>query len=85
MESENPTPLVHCHDSNPNSNPNQVHSSESNHPHELIDLKIDDVDVPIALRKGVRSCTNHPIGNFVNYDSLSPIRHLLLLLLVYTF
>ena len=56
----------------PNSNPNQVHSGEFDHPHELIDPMIDHVNVPIALRKGVRSCTSHLIGNFVNYDSFFP-------------
>ena len=33
---------------------------------------IDDLDVPIALRKGIRSCTQHPISNYVSYDHLSP-------------
>lgn len=27
---------------------------------------------PIALRKGVRSCTNHPIYTFLSYKELSP-------------
>ena len=31
-----------------------------------------DLNLPIAVRKGVRSCTQHPIGNFVSYNSLSP-------------
>jgi len=31
-----------------------------------------DLDMPIALRKGKRSCTSHPISNFVSYDHLSP-------------
>ena len=31
-----------------------------------------DIDLPIAVRKGVRSCTQYPISNFVSYDSLSP-------------
>ncbi|XP_058006046.1 retrovirus-related Pol polyprotein from transposon RE2 [Hevea brasiliensis] len=30
------------------------------------------LDIPIALRKGVRTCTKHPISNFNSYDSLSP-------------
>ena len=30
-----------------------------------------DLDLPIALRKGVRSCTIHPISNFVSYHRLS--------------
>lgn len=28
---------------------------------------IDDFDMPIALRKGIRRCTSHPIGNNVTY------------------
>ncbi|OIT21742.1 hypothetical protein A4A49_58190, partial [Nicotiana attenuata] len=31
-----------------------------------------ELDVPIAHRKGVRSCTKHPLSNFVSYNSLSP-------------
>ena len=31
-----------------------------------------DLNLPIAMRKGVRSCTQHPIGKFVSYDRLSP-------------
>lgn len=71
-ERKNLAPLMQCHDSNPNSNPAQVHSSEADHSPELIVPVIDDADVPIALRKGVRSCTSHPIRNFVSYNSLSP-------------
>ncbi|KAH9783514.1 hypothetical protein KPL71_009336 [Citrus sinensis] len=70
-ESENLALLMQCHDSNLNSNPAQVHLSEADHSPELIVPVIDDADVPIALRKGVRSCTIHPIGNFVSYNSLS--------------
>lgn len=31
----------------------------------------DSLDVPIALRKGVRSCTQYPISNYVPYKHLS--------------
>ncbi|KAA0036818.1 Cysteine-rich RLK (RECEPTOR-like protein kinase) 8 [Cucumis melo var. makuwa] len=38
--------------------------------------KLDEYDpslyIPIALRKGTRSCTKHPICNYVSYDNLSP-------------
>ena len=34
------------------------------------DSKIDDLDLPIASRKGVRSCTKHPMSNYVSYDKL---------------
>ena len=30
------------------------------------------LDIPIALRKGTRSSTKHPICNYVSYDNLSP-------------
>ncbi|KAA0052292.1 hypothetical protein E6C27_scaffold207G001230 [Cucumis melo var. makuwa] len=30
------------------------------------------LDIPIALRKGTRSCTKHPICNYVSYGNLSP-------------
>lgn len=32
----------------------------------------DDTNLPIAVRKGVRSGTQPPIYNFFSYDSLSP-------------
>uniref|UniRef100_A0A5B6ZV70 Integrase catalytic domain-containing protein n=1 Tax=Davidia involucrata TaxID=16924 RepID=A0A5B6ZV70_DAVIN len=31
-----------------------------------------DLDLPIAARKGTRTCTTHPISNFVSFDHLSP-------------
>ena len=31
-----------------------------------------DLELPIALRKGVRSCTQDPISNFLGYSKLSP-------------
>jgi len=30
------------------------------------------LDLPIAFRKGIRSCTKHPISLFVSYDNLHP-------------
>ena len=32
----------------------------------------NDSNLPIALRKGTRSFTDHPISIFVSYDSLHP-------------
>jgi len=32
----------------------------------------DDLNIPIATRKGVRSCTKHPMSNYVSYKNLSP-------------
>lgn len=41
---------------------------------EIIDNSetVDDSDLPIAIQKGVRSCTKHPLSNFVSYEKLSP-------------
>jgi transposase InsO family protein len=30
------------------------------------------LDLPIAVRKGTRTCTSHPLSHFVSYDHLSP-------------
>ena len=30
-----------------------------------------DLNIPIALRKGIRSCTHHPISKFISYSKLS--------------
>ena len=40
--------------------------------HDLIRPIVDDSELPIALRKGVRSCTKHPIGNYIAYEKLLP-------------
>ncbi|RVW45970.1 Soluble starch synthase 3, chloroplastic/amyloplastic [Vitis vinifera] len=39
---------------------------------EVLIPSIDDSTLLIALRKGVRRCTDHPIGNYVTYEGLSP-------------
>ena len=31
-----------------------------------------DLDLPIALRKGTISCTQHPLANYISYHRLSP-------------
>lgn len=30
-----------------------------------------DLDVPITIRKGVRSCTQHPISKFISYFNIT--------------
>ena len=39
---------------------------------DLVEPIFDNSDLPIAVRKGVRSCTKHPISNFISYEKLSP-------------
>jgi len=36
---------------------------------------LSDLDIPIAFRKGNRSCTNHPISKFIFYDHLNLTFH----------
>ncbi|KAL6333802.1 hypothetical protein AAG906_028988 [Vitis piasezkii] len=59
---------VHCPESEPMLG---TGSSSSGNPETISDR----LDEPIALRKGVRSCTQHPISKFVSYDNLSPSFH----------
>ena len=37
-----------------------------------LSVLFSDLDIPIALRKGKRSCTDHLISHFVSYDRLTP-------------
>ncbi|KAI3450101.1 hypothetical protein Pfo_006766, partial [Paulownia fortunei] len=59
----------HCHEPNPvvyeSINNSGNSNSSSSHDH-------DNLELPIALRKGTRTCTLHPISNFVTYKKLSP-------------
>jgi hypothetical protein len=63
-QSQSPTPVP---DSSADSSGNDSSPIEPS-------LDISD-DRPFALRKGVRSCTQHPISQFVSYDRLSPSYH----------
>lgn len=37
-----------------------------------VPILFKDLDIPIALRKATRKCTQHPSSNFVSFHSLSP-------------
>ncbi|RVX23033.1 Retrovirus-related Pol polyprotein from transposon TNT 1-94 [Vitis vinifera] len=54
--------------------PNPSKLPGNNAPDGTVDseLENDILNMPIAWRKGVRSCTQHPIGNFISYNKLSP-------------
>ncbi|WKA11938.1 hypothetical protein VitviT2T_029385 [Vitis vinifera] len=60
------------HEAEPGPNPSKLPGN--NAPNGTVDseLENDILNMPIAWRKGVRSCTQHPIGNFISYDKLSP-------------
>ncbi|KAL6322028.1 hypothetical protein AAG906_003171 [Vitis piasezkii] len=60
------------HEAEPGPNPSKLPGN--NAPDGTVDseLENDILNMPIAWRKGVRSCTQHSIGNFISYDKLSP-------------
>ena len=51
--------------------PLQVQESNSQ-PDMETSPTINDLGAPIALRKGIRNCTQHPIYHFVSLDKRSP-------------
>ena len=54
-------------ESDPSSKSIEISPSTTNSKSGNIEISNDDLNCPIALRKGVRSCTSHPIYNFVSY------------------
>ena len=63
------------HDSTPNQvNPEIPQGEADTNLESSGDVMTDsasDLDLPIALRKGTWSCTQHPICNFMSYSKLS--------------
>lgn len=53
--------LLHYYQS---SNPKQIPKEATC----MENLEQNDLNVPIALQKGVRTCTQHPITNYVHYE-----------------
>jgi hypothetical protein len=61
----------HCHESEPGNDQSpkkrkgkSISISESR-------ILYPDIDDPVAVRKPVRSCTKHPMSNFISYSNLS--------------
>jgi hypothetical protein len=59
----------------PHVQPISFSSSESSsfEPESGSNPEIDDYELPIAVRKGVRSCTQHPLSNYMSYENISPV------------
>lgn len=66
------TPLTHDQEFELSPKLIEIHSGKGTFDLENVQPVIDDLNIPIALRKGVRTCTNHPISNFCSYEGLSP-------------
>ncbi|RVW24010.1 Retrovirus-related Pol polyprotein from transposon RE2 [Vitis vinifera] len=60
------------HEAEPGPNPSKLPGNNASDGTVDSELENDILNMPIAWRKGVRSCTQHPIGNFISYDKLSP-------------
>ncbi|GMP56667.1 hypothetical protein CsSME_00021073 [Camellia sinensis var. sinensis] len=62
------------HEAEPGSNPSNIPGNNIPTTDSTVDSELENsiLNMPIAWRKGVRSCTQHPIGNFISYDKLSP-------------
>ena len=68
-----PDTLMPCHEAKLEIMPKSGldNSSSFSHSSLPIDLVPSDLDFPITLRKGDRSCTIHPISNFISCHILS--------------
>ena len=58
-------PLEYCHELESIANPNKGNSISPSIPPS-------NLDIPISIRKGIISCTMHPISKYVSYHRLSP-------------
>ena len=47
-----------------------IYTSTGSSTHEYLVTFVDNSNIPIAQRKGVRECTNHPIEKYVAYGKL---------------
>ncbi|OIS96452.1 putative mitochondrial protein, partial [Nicotiana attenuata] len=62
----------HCQESKPQDSTNpQGNSPISLSESSPVQSDSSDLDLPIALRKGVRHCAKYPISNFVSFKNLS--------------
>ena len=75
--------LSQCHESDPiqdlkntnSENPSTISKFIKSKSLSFPQVHSDLPDLPIALRKGIRSCTRHPFSNFVSYTNLSSFYH----------
>jgi hypothetical protein len=64
-------PDATCQTSNPGSGTTPSSTTPSTFDMNFVMPVVNDTSLPIAQRKGVRSCTHHPISDFVSYQHLS--------------
>ena len=71
-QTEEPLQTQCSQSQDPNPNVSDTHNGMDSSPPYTHAPMIDDSDLPIAHRKGVRGCTKHPIQRYVAYGKLSP-------------
>ena len=64
------TQLEQIHEVDPNPAPKEKQTGNTESLSVLSENKSDDLELPIAIRKEVRSCIKHPIYNFLSYNNL---------------
>jgi hypothetical protein len=74
-EIEHTIPPVYDQDSKPSPDSAPIYSGMETSDCENTASIINDSNIPIALKKGVISCTSHPISQFISYEGLSPTYH----------
>ncbi|KAL5566604.1 hypothetical protein UlMin_029768 [Ulmus minor] len=73
-EIEERTHPEQVHEVEPNSNSSEIPQGNKDSDTSVHnELQNNNINLPIAKRKGVRPCTNHPIYNFLSYNGLSPV------------
>ena len=67
---QEPEPEVNTQMNEAGSGPKETGEKETQS--EEQEQLVSDLDVPIALRKGTQTCTQHPLYNFMSFNHLSP-------------
>ena len=61
-----------CQEPEPSPLASDNHNGIDSPSHDSLVPIVDDFDQPIARRKGIRGCTDHPIERYVAYGKLLP-------------
>ena len=64
------TQIRDCQETKPVPQALDLYTGTGSSTHEYLVPFVDDSDLPIAQRKGVRECTDHPIEKYVAYGKL---------------
>lgn len=71
MKREENSTLSHGHNSGLRPNQQLEYVSSNSSSPLNIQSELKDLEISIALKKGLRSCTKHPLSKFISYERLS--------------